>query len=75
MENKDGYKYIIEGEDTRLDSDYDEKQLTRGIEVEKEHTDNPDVAKMIAKDHLDEFTNYYVGLDAMEKILEKRNKK
>mgnify|MGYP001306963382 CR=1 FL=1 len=71
MENKHGYKYILEGEDTRPDDDYDEEQLKIGIEVEKEHSKNENIAKIIAKDHLDEFSNYYIGLDAMEAELEK----
>ena len=40
MENKHGYKYVLEDEDTRPDDDYDKEQLKRGIEVEKEHTLN-----------------------------------
>jgi len=71
LENKHGYKYILEGEDTRPDDDYDEEQLKIGIEVEKEHSKNENIAKIIAKDHLDEFSNYYIGLDAMEAELEK----
>jgi hypothetical protein len=38
-----------------------------GIEVEKEHTDNPMVAVEIATDHLSEIPDYYTRLDAMEK--------
>lgn len=71
MENKHGYKYVLDGEDTRYDDDYDKEQLKRGIEVEKEHTLNEVISKIIAKDHLDEFPNYYTGLDAMEAELEK----
>jgi len=40
--------------------------------VEKEHTDNPVAKKIIAKDHLDEFNNYYTGLAEMEKGLEEK---
>lgn len=71
MEKDHGYEYILKGEDERPDSDYDAKQLARGIEVEKEHTLNEVISKIIAKDHLDEFANYYDGLDAMEEELEK----
>ena len=71
MENKHGYKYVLDGKDTRPDDDYDKEQLKRGIEVEKEHTLNEVISKIIAKDHLDEFPNYYTGLDAMEAELEK----
>lgn len=71
MENKHGYKYVLDGEDTRSDDDYDKEQLKIGIEVEKEHSKNETIAKIIAKDHLDEFPNYYTGLDDMEAELEK----
>lgn len=49
------------------DSEFDPDQLARGIEVEKEHTDNEYVAKIIAKTHLLECKTYYTGLDKVEK--------
>lgn len=50
------------------ESDFDPKELKRGIEVEMEHTDSKDIAKMIAMDHLKEMPNfYYTLLDRMEK--------
>jgi len=52
--------------DTRPDDDYDPQQLAMGIEVEMEHTDNEEIAKRIAKDHLDEFPDYYTRLAKME---------
>jgi hypothetical protein len=52
--------------DTRQDEDYDPEQLRMGIEVEKEHTDDEEIAKRIAKDHLDEFKDYYTRLEKME---------
>ncbi len=45
-----------------------------GIEVEKEHTDNEEEAKSIAKDHLVEpglSKSYYTKLNAMEKRAKK----
>lgn len=48
------------------DDKYDADQLARGIEVELEHTDNKDLAKMIAKDHLNECSGYYDMLDKAE---------
>ena len=51
------------------DSEYDEKQLNKGIEVEMEHTTQKDIAKIITKHHLDEFPTYYTALDEMEKKL------
>lgn len=42
-------------------------QLKKGIEVEREHTGNVDLATEIALDHLDEFPDYYDRLDKAEK--------
>lgn len=55
------------------DSDFDSQQLRIGIEVEKEHTDDEDVAKAIAKAHLKEHPRYYSFLLKMEKMM-KNNK-
>lgn len=48
------------------DDQFDQEQLQKGIEIEKEHTDDPLVAKMIAKDHLSEIPDYYSRLHDME---------
>jgi len=48
------------------DEQFDQEQLRMGIEVEKEHTDDPEKAKEIAKDHLSEFSDYYTRLKKME---------
>lgn len=53
------------------DEKYDAEQLKMGIEVEKEHIDNPDVQKMIAKAHLAEFPKYYDALKKMEDSMKK----
>lgn len=45
--------------DTRPDDDYSDFELTLGRSIEFEHTSNYDIATIIAKDHLDEFPNYY----------------
>ena len=47
--------------------EYDPEQLKMGIEVEKEHTNDPKIAEKIAKDHLDEIPDYYTRLLKMEK--------
>ena len=49
------------------------KQLMMGIEIEMEHTDNPEVAKKIALDHLNESPYYYQELEKMESRLQKKN--
>jgi len=41
-------------------------QLNKGIEVEMEHTNDPERAKEIAMDHLMEDSKYYVKLQKME---------
>ena len=51
------------------EADVDSEQLRMGIEVEMEHTGDPEVAKRIALDHLAEFDNYYTELEKMEKRL------
>lgn len=48
--------------DHTKEQDVDEKQLKVGIEVEKEHTTDENVAKEIAIDHLTEDPQYYTKL-------------
>ena len=49
------------------DEEFDPKELEMGIKIEMEHTDDPEVARSIAKDHLKEIKNYYTRLKKMEK--------
>jgi hypothetical protein len=57
--------------DNRPDSDFPAKELKKGIKVEMEHTNDPEVAKEVTKDHLTEFPKgYYEELDKMEKKLQ-----
>lgn len=53
--------------DGKLPAEYDPEQIKMGIDVEKEHTDNPMVSVEIATDHLEEIPDYYTRLDKMEK--------
>jgi hypothetical protein len=48
------------------DSEFDPNELYAGIKHEMEHTEDENVAKSIAKDHLCELRNYYSLLEAME---------
>lgn len=66
MDKIDGYTIKIIGQDNRPDDMYDPEELKAGIEVEKEHTDQEELAKSIAKDHLDELPDYYTRLKKME---------
>ena len=43
-------------------NEVDEKELEMGIEVEMEHTDDKEIAKEIALDHLIEDPKYYTKL-------------
>ena len=43
------------------------QELAMGIEIEKEHTGNPQLAKTIALDHLAEIPDYYTRLKKMER--------
>ena len=53
-------------------SNFDQHELEMGIEVEKEHTDDPEIAAAIARDHLSEIPGtgngdgYYSLLKKME---------
>lgn len=42
-------------------------QLLKGIKIEKEHTGDVALAREIALDHLDEFSDYYDRLEKVEK--------
>lgn len=71
-EEEKAAKELIPGGEAegKPDSAYPADQLRQGIKVEKEHTPDPRKAKEIAKDHLEEHSQYYTALDAMEAGLE-----
>jgi hypothetical protein len=48
------------------DDAYIKDELEKGIDVELEHTPKKEIAKEIAKDHLDEIPDYYTRLIKME---------
>lgn len=48
------------------DRDYVRDKLREGSAVEREHTNNPSIAKEIAKDHLEEDPEYYKKLKQVE---------
>lgn len=52
--------------DDMPDEYFDPVQLRKGIAHEMEHTNDPEIAKEIAKDHLRENMHYYVFLERME---------
>lgn len=58
------HEYIEGGlADNVPDREFDKEQLVRGTKVELEHTNNPKIAKEIAKDHLVEEKDYYPKLE------------
>jgi hypothetical protein len=60
--------------DKKKPTDFKEKSIDIGQKIELEHTNNPEIAKEISMDHLEEFEDYYdkkIGLPAMEKKLKK----
>jgi hypothetical protein len=61
--------------DNKKPSDFNKKDLEKGKNVELEHTNDPDKAKEIAIDHLDEHKDYYIGLEHMEDALEEIEKR
>ena len=52
--------------DKRSPKDFNRVELRRGIKVEREHTNNIQIAMEIAMDHLTEDPNYYKKLEKME---------
>ncbi len=58
--------------DKKKPSDFNPKQIEKGLKVELEHTEDRELSKDIAMDHLEEFPAYYTELDKMEKKLEKK---
>jgi hypothetical protein len=60
--------------DKTPESAVNQKELAKGIKVEMEHTNNPEIAEEIAKDHLTEFPKgYYEELAKTEEKLKKEN--
>lgn len=49
------------------------EQVQQGIRVEMEHTDDVEIAKQIAYDHLAENPDYYSYLEGMEEEMERRD--
>lgn len=53
--------------DKKPDSFFDKDQLEKGMKHEMEHTNDKNLAKEIAKDHLVEDPEYYDKLEKLEK--------
>jgi hypothetical protein len=61
--------------DKKTDKDFDAKQMAMGEKVEMEHTNDRAKAREIARDHLEEFGDYYTRLNKMEHEAEKAKEK
>jgi hypothetical protein len=59
----------------RLEVSFIEKQLKMGEPIEHEHTNNHELAREIAIQHLDEIPDYYTRLKKMEASAKKEHKK
>ena len=59
----------------RLDVSFIQKQLDMGEPIEHEHTQDHDLARDIALQHLDEIPDYYTRLKKMESDAKKHHKK
>lgn len=59
-------EFLNDGRSKDFKGKYDPEQLKMGIKMEMEHTDNPEIAEKIAKDHLAEMPDYYTHLVEME---------
>ena len=57
--------------DDKDPEDFDEDAVEKGKKVEMEHTDDPELAEEIARDHLSESPRYYDALEKMEEDLKK----
>ena len=53
--------------DSKKEQEVDQEELEMGLEIEMEHTADPEIAKEIALDHLSEDPYYYTHLIEMEK--------
>jgi hypothetical protein len=67
--SRSGQKDLLPGgeADNLPDRDFSEPALAEGAKHEREHTDNGQVAKEIAKDHLSEDPDYYKKVQKIEK--------
>lgn len=76
LEDIDGHINKLKGGvgDKLTEEDVDPKELEMGIKVEMEHTKDPETAKDISFDHLEECENYYSRLKEMEEECEKEEK-
>jgi hypothetical protein len=66
LENPDIMKQGLSYDKGFTAEDADPEELSMGEKVEREHTDDPKLARKIALDHLAEIPDYYTRLKKME---------
>jgi len=71
------YKDKLKGgkADNKVPSDFPKKDVEKGHLIEFEHSNDPDTAREISMDHLEEHPDYYVGLKHMEDMLSEMEKR
>ncbi len=75
LEGLDGVERLHGGKgDGRKISDFDPIQVLKGIQVEREHSNNIDEIIEVVLDHLQEFRDYYSRLEKMEQEAKKELK-
>lgn len=67
IEYKNNPNYLVGGRADNIQVHPSKKELEKGIAVEMEHTNRPEIAKEIALDHLAEDSNYYQKLETIHK--------
>lgn len=78
MSYSDNKRGSLSKRQDKTKSDFPKKDVDKGTKIEYEHTKDKHLAEQIALDHLTEHPDYYdevVGLPAMEKQLDKMEKK
>lgn len=58
----------LAGEDPRPDDAFDMEELRLGMEEEMEHTNDKNIARVIAKDHLAENSQYYTRMRRLKEM-------
>jgi len=61
--------------DGKTPDDFEKSQVERGKNIEFEHSNDPDTAREVSMDHLEEHKDYYVGLKHMENMLSEMEKR
>lgn len=64
-------QFFKEGRSADYEGEYDPEEVKKGIEIESEHSSDPEIKLKITHDHLVEFKNYNTWLLWMEDLMRK----